>query len=260
MNFKQITSIYFSPTENTKKAVELVAGQLTGHKESLDLTDFYLKRPTYSFRENEAVLAGVPVYGGRVPAAAAQRLKKLRGYQTPAILIVTYGNRHYDDALLELKTVLQQQGFRPLAAAAIVTEHNIVRAVGAGRPDETDRKAIRQFGRRVDELLLSLPSAYQMPPVKVPGGPEYRPYQPAAFPIKVSANCNQCGLCIHKCPVQAISRTDSRIMDRERCIFCTRCIRQCPTRSRGAGPLVRFAAERKIKKMCAKRREAEFFF
>lgn len=259
MNFKQITGIYFSPTESTKKAVELIADQITGNKESLDLTDYYPKRPTYSFRENEAVLVGVPVYGGRVPATAIERLKKLQGHQTPAILTVTYGNRHYDDALLELKTVLQQQGFHPLAAAAIVTEHNIVRSVAAGRPDETDKKAIWQFGRQVNELLLSMPSTYQMSSVKVPGKSEYRPYHPAVFPIKISSSCNQCGRCIHKCPIQAISRTDPRITDQERCIFCMRCIRQCPTQSRGTGPLVRFAAERKMKKMCAKRREAEFF-
>lgn len=93
MNFKQITGIYFSPTESTKKVVELITAEIHGNRASLDLTDAVSKRPDYNFTENEAVIVGVPVYGGRVPETAVERLLKLHGRQTPAVLIVTYGNR-----------------------------------------------------------------------------------------------------------------------------------------------------------------------
>ena len=143
MNIKQVTRVYFSPTDNTRTVVELIAGQLPFRQEKLDLTDAG-QRPEYHFLENEAVIVGVPVYGGRVPATAFERLKKLHGRQTAAVLVVTYGNRAYEDALLELKLILQRQGFCPMAAAAVPAEHNIVRSIAAGRPDKSDRKRLLQ--------------------------------------------------------------------------------------------------------------------
>lgn len=260
MNFKQITSIYFSPTESTKQVVELIAGQIRGNRMSLDLTDAAAKRPDYSFTEDEAVIVGVPVYGGRVPATATERLKKLHGRQTPAVLVVTYGNRAYEDALVELRDVLTGQGFKMVAAAAVVTEHNIIHRIASGRPDQMDQDKLANFGQKVNERLCTMPSTYQVEHVAVKGNVPYRPYSTIPFKIKVSGACNQCGLCIKKCPVQAISRTDPKVTDQERCISCMRCIKVCPVKSRKVNPIMLFAAGKKLKKACSARKEPEFFF
>lgn len=260
MNFKQITGIYFSPTESTKRIVELITGQIHGNKESLDLTDAAPRRPDYSFTENEAVIVGVPVYGGRVPKTAVERLKKLHGRQTPAVLVVAYGNRAYEDALAELRDVLVEQGFKVAAAAAVVTEHNIIHSIAAGRPDQDDQAAVQEFGRKVDEQLRSLESTYHLGEVGIKGNTPYRPYSTIPFKIKVSGACNQCGLCIRKCPVQAISRTDPKVTDQERCISCMRCVKVCPVKGRKVSPFMIFMAGRKLKKVCGSRKEPEFFF
>lgn len=260
MNFKQITGIYFSPTESTKKVVELIAGEIHGNRASLDLTDAAPKRPDYSFTENEAVIVGVPVYGGRVPETAVERLRKLHGRQTPAVLVVTYGNRAYEDALIELRDVLVEQGFKTAAAAAVVTEHNIIHSIAAGRPDQADQAALKQFGQKVDERFRTMQSTYQLEAVAVKGKTPYRPYGTIPFKIKVSGSCNQCGLCIKKCPVQAISRTDPKVTDQERCISCMRCVRVCPAGGRKISPFMLFMAGKKLKKVCGSRKEPEFFF
>lgn len=260
MNFKQITGIYFSPTESTKHVVELIAEQIRGNRTSLDLTDAASKRPDYSFTENEAVLVGAPVYGGRVPKTAVERFQKLHGRQTPAVLVVTYGNREYEDALVELRDVLIRQGFKIVAAAAVVTEHNIVHSIASGRPDQADHAALVKFGQQVNERFCTMPSAYQVGDVVVKGNVPYRAYSTLPFKIKVSGACNQCGLCIRKCPVQAISRTDPKVTDQERCIFCMRCVKVCPTKGRKINPLMLFVAGKKLKKVCAARKEPEFFF
>ena len=57
------------------------------------------------------LLVVMPVYGGRLPAIAVQRLREIRGNDSPAIAVVVYGNRAYDDALLELRDVLTANGF-----------------------------------------------------------------------------------------------------------------------------------------------------
>lgn len=260
MNFKQITGIYFSPTESTKKVVELIAGQVHGNKASLDLTDAVPKRPDYSFTENEAVIVGVPVYGGRVPKTAVERFRKLHGRQTPAVLVVTYGNRAYEDALAELRDVLAEQGFKLAAAAAVVTEHNIIHNIAAGRPDKKDQEALKQFGQKVDGRFKTMTSTYQLKKVTVKGNVPYRAYHTIPFKIKVTGTCSRCGLCIRKCPVQAISRTDPKVTDQERCLSCMRCIKVCPAKGRKISPLMLFIAEKKLKKVCGERKEPEFFF
>lgn len=258
MNLKQVTSIYFSPTGSTKAVVERIAARIGGPLASLDLTDAG-RRPDYGFMENEAVIVGVPVYGGRVPETATERLKKLNGYRTPAILVAVYGNRAYEDALAELRDILTEQGFRPAAAAAVVAEHNIVRSIAAGRPDAGDLEKLDQFGKQAGELLRSVPGACQLAEPAMRGNVPYRAYHTLPFKIQVSGACNGCGLCIRKCPVQAISRTDPKVTDHERCISCMRCIKVCPSQARKVNPIVLAAAGVKLKKACAERKEPEFF-
>ena len=52
MNIKQVTRVYFSPTDNTRTVVELIAGQLPFRQEKLDLTDAG-QRPEYHCRSME---------------------------------------------------------------------------------------------------------------------------------------------------------------------------------------------------------------
>ena len=57
------------------------------------------------FGPDDLVLFGVPVYGGRIPSPAVQTLRRMQGSRTPAVLVAAYGNREYDDALLELADI-----------------------------------------------------------------------------------------------------------------------------------------------------------
>ncbi len=259
MNIKQVTSIYFSPTGNTKIATELIAGQICAGFACLDLTDAK-KRPEYHFTENEIVVAGVPVYGGRVPKTAAERLRKIHGRQTPAVLVVTYGNRAYEDALLELKDILSEQGFRPAAAVAAPAEHNIIRSIATGRPDTQDKNRLLRFGQEIKEKFALWKSNYQVGQLDLPGNRPYREYAGVPLKIKVGASCNDCKTCIRKCPVQAISRTDPRVTDTQRCIVCMRCVKECPEKARKINKLVLLAVRQGLKATCSNRKEPELVF
>lgn len=259
MNVKQVTGIYFSPTGHSKKAVRAIASHLGGNTEYLDLTDSG-KRPDYYFRENEVAVVGAPVYGGRLPETAVERFGKLHGNQTPVVLVVTYGNRDYEDALLELKEVMEKQGFRPLTAAAVVAEHNIVPCFATDRPDGADGKKLRRFADQTLKKLREVSCNYALGELPVKGRHPYKEYHGAHLKIKVSSSCNNCGACIRKCPVQAISRTDCRVMDEERCISCMRCIHVCPNHSRSISRLMLLAVKQKLKKECSGRKEPDFFY
>lgn len=259
MNITQVSTVYFSPTGSTKRVMQRLAQGQNGAKRELDLTESRRVEPDYHFLENEVVLIGVPVYGGRIPETAANRLRKFHGRRTPAVLVVTYGNRNYDDALLELKELTEAQGFRTVAAAAVVTEHNIVRAIGSGRPDQDDLQKVDDFAAAVSNRLQKLSGVYQNSEIKVRGGKPYREYDGIPLKPKVGKHCNQCGLCIRTCPVQAISKTDATVLDTERCISCMRCLAICPAGARKLSTIMLKAASMGLKKKCKERREPEFY-
>lgn len=58
------------------------------------------------------------------------------------------GNRNYDDALIELRNILEQDGFRTVAGGAFVSEHSFSKTLAAGRPDAKDLASMQEFGSK----------------------------------------------------------------------------------------------------------------
>lgn len=223
MNNIQLLNAYFSPTGTTYQVAQTIAEGF-----GCPVTEMDLSCPDCGgqLQENTVLLATAPVYGGRIPEAAVERLSRLQGKGQKAVAVVVYGNREFDDALLELKNTLEQNGFRVVAAAAFIAEHSIVRSIAAGRPDEQDKAIARKFGADVAEKLDVLTA------VDVPGNAPYREVKPSAFHPKANEDCISCGVCAEKCPVGAIPMEDpSQTMD-EVCINCMRCIQACPVQAR----------------------------
>ena len=105
MNIQKTTGVYFSPTGTTKTVIKRVLSEFESEREEIDLTPYESRNKSRSFGENELVIIGIPVYGGRVPVTAEERIKLLRGNNTPAVLAATYGNIHYFNALFELGSI-----------------------------------------------------------------------------------------------------------------------------------------------------------
>lgn len=219
-------TVSFSPTGSSLKVARQIAAAFEAQKAELDLCP--PAGPEIQMDGQDAAIFAVPCYGGRIPPTAVQRLERVRGRQTPAILCVTFGNRAFEDALLELADRVQANGFRVIAGCAACTEHNIMRVFGRGRPDERDLGEIRDFARRAAQKLergeKSAPT--------LPGNRPYKAYHAAQMPIQVDGQtCARCGLCAGKCPVKAIS-PDGQQTDPAACISCMRCIQICPHGSR----------------------------
>ena len=62
-----------------------------------------------------------------------------------AIPIVTFGNRSFDNGLIELRNELEKHGVHTIAGAAFAAEHAFSHKLAAGRPDEKDWKEVQQF-------------------------------------------------------------------------------------------------------------------
>lgn len=220
MKIDKTYAVYFSPTYNSKKSAVTIARGLEGKLTEIDLT---LKEEisNIQFTRHDVVVFGFPVYGGRILKEALKRLKLIQGEHTSCIITVTYGNRHYDDALLELFNVVKSQGFIPIAGAALVGEHTYGR-IQVGRPDRNDLYRDELFGSLVRLKLRDDNFSF----VSVPGKYPYKKGgQGGSFRPDTSSKCNKCGQCVKMCPVNAIN-DDCRNID-EKCISCFRCIRIC---------------------------------
>lgn len=251
-----IYKIIFSPTGGTDKVANQFVLTFEQEAKTIDLTDFAADFHQISLTEEDICIVAVPSFGGRVPAIAAARLEQIHANGAKAILIAVYGNRAYDDTLLELKTILKNSGFRCAAAVAAVAEHSIMHQYAQGRPNLKDLEELSQFAKQIRERLES----GQIPDdLILPGNSPYREYH--GVPIKPVAkkNCTDCGLCAKKCPVQAISLTNPRETDDKKCISCMRCVSICPAHSRNVNKILTAIAANKMKKSCSAPKKNKLF-
>ncbi len=216
---QSITQVYFSATNNTKKYLKAMAEALTSETTTVfDLTSASRKREPMSFDANDLVLIGMPVYGGRCPSLAMQRLELIKGNDTPCIIIVTYGNRDYDDALLELSDWAIAHGFIVKGAAAVIGKHTFGE-IEVERPNEDDLLAIQEFASKAYQNTNKTIAINGNRPYKEGGGG-------ASFRPATTYKCVHCGLCVRQCSTGAIGSDCEKISDQ--CISCFRCINVCP--------------------------------
>ena len=257
----KVTAVYFSPTGNTKKSVEAMAGALDPDFTVIDVTAPEQASVEREFSSEELVIFGMPVYMGRIPAAAAPRLQGLKGNHTPCILAATYGNRHYDDALVQMRDLLEKQGFIVIAAGAFLAEHSIFTTVAAGRPDEDDRAAMKEFAGRCRDLLAQR-ELWEDKKIQVPGKTAYDPsaFKGVPFHPDGDEKCVGCGKCVQVCPQGAISRENPRETDGALCISCGACIAVCPEKARDYHGEAYLAARAGFEEKCAQYRKPEMYY
>lgn len=252
MLYTTVRQVYFSPTGSSKTISETLVNELSPQPVTYDI----LRHPV-----QEEVLCGlddllvvtVPVFAGRIPHYTVDALQQFQGKGGPAVAVVVYGNRAYEDALLELKILLEGNNFVVGAGAAFVARHSIIQEVGTERPDVQDLAKVREFAQKVRNK-----SAWA--PVEVPGNLPYRERTPALLQPTPDENCTLCGLCVRLCPVRALRVENGKLeKDSALCMACAACISACPTRAqRFRGPQYEGFKAMFVEKFSA-RKEPEFF-
>lgn len=269
MQLQRIRLIYFSATDTTKTVVRRI-GHMLSQQFSIPVQedDFTLpnaREQEIACSENELAVIGVPVYAGRVPNKLLPYVSgSIHGNQTPAIPVVLFGNRNYDDALLELRNVMQRNGFCCIAGAAFVGEHSFSYTLGAGRPDAEDLQKADQFATCIARQVSTMQTLPEKP-VEVKGYPELRPYytpKNAREYLKVKPvvrdTCTECETCAALCPMGSIDVRNVRNYIGP-CIKCGACIKKCPQQARYFDNPIYLQHKEELERNFTRRAEVELF-
>lgn len=279
MSIQQISAVYFSPTGTTKKIVEKTAEMLSDilqipHK-TLDFTLLKNRENSLKFSQNDLVVFGMPVYAGRLPNLLLKFLDGIEGNHGLAIPIVLYGNRNYDDALIELRDILEKRQLHTIAAGAFIGEHSFSTTLAQGRPDAADMSCLENFVRQTAQQIVRLPAlgenAPSLQPVPVKGTPYpysgyYKPKDAQENHIDIrkvkpltNTDCNDCMICVHLCPMEAISHENPREVNGI-CIKCGACIKGCPEQAKYYGDEGYLYHKLDLEERFAQRKEPQWFF
>lgn len=244
MTTKTVWAAYFSATNTTKKVVTQIARRLSQQTacpmEIYDFTHPQARKTPKAFAPGDLVVFGTPVYAGRVPNLLIRFVAAVQGNGALAVPVVCYGNRNYDDALMELRNTLEAGGFHTVAGGAFSCQHAFSLTQAAGRPDRSDLTIASGFADQIFRKVEALTSLESLSPVAVRGnnpvGPYYTPRDRHGNPINILKvkpktdpdRCGGCGLCAELCPMGSIDPADvSRV--RGICIKCCACVKKCPS-------------------------------
>jgi len=268
MKIKRICKIYFSPTGTTKKVLDHLTETF---KEKVFDYDFTLPGARNRFPqvgEGDLVFFGVPTYAGRVPNVLLKYLETIQGNGALAVPVVTFGNRNFDNSLIELRDILEKAGFHTIAACAASCEHSFSYTLGAGRPDSADKFTLTIFATQVRHKAYDMEEICA--PIEVDGIPEtyggyYKPQDRNGNYIdirkvvpKVSDACTNCGLCAKVCPMGSIQSRDVRQM-KGICIKCGACYKKCPEKARYFDDEGYLYHKEELEAMYEKRADNKFF-
>ena len=257
---KKLTLVYFSATRTTKKNLHAIADGMGQPYEVVDFTLPQNRVQNLSFGEDDFVLFGSPVYSGVMPLLVRDYLvNHVKGHNTPCAIVSVYGNRAFDDCLVEMEDVLTDNGFVVEAAAACLGEHSFSTQIATDRPDQKDLDWAKDFGRKIAPKLNEPAKALEKG--VIPGNRPYKERKPSSPMAPATTNgCIRCTICAKNCPVGAIDFDDMTIVDESKCIRCLACVRLCPLGSKAMiGEGFQATVEKCLKGFKDPRKEPEAF-
>jgi ferredoxin len=265
MQIDTLKLIFFSPTGTTQRVLDgITQGTQIKNCKTINLTQPSAARGDIQELKDELVIIGTPVYAGRIPPDAIERIKRFKAHRTPVVLIVVYGNRAYEDALIELRDLAIEIGAIPIAAGAFIGEHSFSTyetPIAKARPDKEDIEKATEFGAEIMQKIEEIQDFNGFPPLDVPGHSPYKEVTIPNLPSPVTDEtlCTLCGYCSSLCPTAAIIVIDRVMTDSKECISCCACVKYCPSEARYMEKEIMGKRIERLSELCSERKEPELF-
>jgi ferredoxin len=261
----KIGILFFSPTSTTKKICNAIAsGMGSDNPLILDIThpdtrSEIIANANTVLDKIDHLIAGAPVYCGKLPLQAIECLEALKGKGKKATVVAVYGNRDYGIALHNMAEILSHNGFTIMAAGLFIGQHSYsdVVPVAVGRPDESDIEKAREFGAQI--IQASRPLNMEDIPIQWDKHSKSKEYT-ALKPTYKEKICVKCGRCADVCPTGILSSETGTHINRyvkNNCIGCMACVRNCESEARitKANPIVRIMMKSVLEKASRERKE-----
>ncbi len=261
----RIGILFFSPTGTTEKICKTIAsGMGSVDPVILDMTHpdtraEIIENANTVLDKIDHLIAGAPVYCGKLPLQAIECLRALRGHGKKASAVAVYGNRDYGIALHSMAEMLSQNGFHVMAAGLFIGQHSYsdVVPVAIERPDESDIEKAREFGAQI--LHASRPLNMEDIPIQWDKHSKSKKYT-ALKPTYKRKICVKCGKCAEVCPTGILSSETGNYLNRyskKNCIGCMACVNYCESEARitKANPIVRIIMKSVLGQASRERKE-----
>ncbi len=241
-----------SPTGGTAKVAAMLCHGLSLHGVNPVKFDFLTpaqRALVPNFEEDDMVIFCFPVFTGRVPKSLTV-WPQLHGHGSLAVVGAVYGNRACDDAPREMAALLQDHGFKVIAAAELLAQHSLEPRLAEGRPDAADAAWLSEFARQLLQTATDFKAGH-LHEITIDRAP-YKPYSPHPHPIVLNpARCRSCKVCSRFCPQQLIAA--GGIADENEltahCINCQACVARCPYHNRALPPQAQAILQQKMEQV-----------
>ncbi len=149
LTITKVIGVFFSTTGNAEQIV-LESGEYIAHNlgvpfESENFTKHDEQRDVLTFSEGDLVIFGTPIYAGRISNKILSLVKNMfQGNGAFALPMVVFGDRRFDNSLVDLASELKKNNFNILAAGACACAYDFSE-MNLDRPNTDDRKHREAF-------------------------------------------------------------------------------------------------------------------
>jgi ferredoxin/flavodoxin len=233
---------YFSGTGNTKRAVDVMTGDL--QKNGFEVRQFFItdRKPVISENADFNIFA-FSTLSWSAPALVKKYLRRLpKGLGTKAaVFAVCAGNP--GQGIFKMEQLLSRKGFQVFLSGSAVYPNNWSQMTNPPTLAEAKEKLASGDSMALD-FAESFRKGRQQLSSKEKSGSLMTRFAAFFFGLFgrrflgkayiVDSNCNRCGVCIKSCPVRTINMSGlirKKPHWRFNCEDCARCINICPQKA-----------------------------